>query len=698
MMKNSIEDEILEDIDSLTSATTSYMSSSFDEQSVTTPPPMHGRLGRIIMPTSLDDSSDSIESNGRTRINSYRYRNIQQGAINRPRTSNYLKSVSDEEPNQYEVLSCTLNQLNRLASLNSTEYQQRLLENSLPDNSNLCSQTSSLSSQSFQTPLIQLSMSIHRLHAVVANVTREVNGHPDEVQELQSQLSTLRLRNRQLETAVKKVHKKNLKLKQLSQQDRKVSRRLQHKVHEYKAELEAQGHELMTSKVQQHEIQLQLSSRNHNGNNCKTPRDRIDSNMSDFLDIEQEIEGDTDETIQTINQNLLVEQKSEENNITTVGISKEDNEITRTHSLFEDTAPTLRYSAQGSTSISLYGRPSSPSQVRKPTHSVGGSSIAETSSSACPVDDDDYLATITSSPSSLSPNIRKDSHHEPSVDDGDTESLDDSNTAASLAMPSIHSSFAKLLGCRPIQNYTLKINNPCNMQFATLQVQISNEENNNTSNNDNDNNDSESLRSQGSSPLPRNIVFDEDNDIGCIRENDVDSSSQDDHCSTSMLSATFKTETAFAVSGFRGFDTNQNVTPTLGARLIEINGESVDAKWTLEDLYFALSDTSKSTSSTKNQKSIKALTFRNEIWDKDQTKDLKIHYSRLEKYTDTLSDGKEQHTEKNKTLQRKDRKKCNSEDSKPLHNFLRARTASTETVGKAFNGLGNFLQKFNEVI
>ena len=172
-----------------------------------------------------------------------------------------------------------------------------------------------------------------------------------------------------------------------------------------------------------------------------------------------------------------------------------------------------------------------------------------------------------------------------------------------------------------------------------------------------------------------------------------------DNCySTSKSTLARKIETAFAVSGFRGFDTDTtNVKPTLGSRLIEINGESVDSKWTLEELYCALSDTSQSSDTNKsNHKIATKLTFRNEVWNKEQTKELKAASQQVSREattrTDGISNGSSIQRVNDKSQQNEKKKKNNNvNNNNTRHHFMRARTASTESVGKAFNGLGNFL-------
>jgi len=260
--------------------------------------------------------------------------------------------LHNENNSAEALLIGALHQLQKLATLDSSEYQQRLLENTLPKlelepagKSSLCypslatHKTTSKSmapvselSPPLQTPLMQLSMSIHRLHAVVANITKETDGHTDEVQELQSQLSKMRSRNQRLESAAKMVHKKNLKLKQQAKQDQKTIRELRQKAKDYEVQLESQGFQLMASKVQQHEIVLQLKSQQQQSqtNSVKSVassvgessekedeeqrRQRMDSSMSDFLNVELDIENDdkSNQSVLTSELHSPLRSKSEE--------------------------------------------------------------------------------------------------------------------------------------------------------------------------------------------------------------------------------------------------------------------------------------------------------------------------------------------------------------------------------------------------
>eukprot|EP00531_Pseudo-nitzschia_arenysensis_P017951 CAMPEP_0116127876 /NCGR_PEP_ID=MMETSP0329-20121206/7065_1 /TAXON_ID=697910 /ORGANISM="Pseudo-nitzschia arenysensis, Strain B593" /LENGTH=616 /DNA_ID=CAMNT_0003621987 /DNA_START=317 /DNA_END=2167 /DNA_ORIENTATION=+ len=419
--------------------TTQTDPSSCDEQSLMTPPPMPSRLGRIVISSAIsstDGSGSYVITNGEdeSRTSSHRRLNVRRSAN---------RSMTEEETSdQSQALVHALHQLHRLATLDSTEYQQRLLENTLPAletekpkslhcpslaDSSSSTEISQLS-QSIQTPLVQLSMSIHRLHAVVANITREVDGHTDEVQELQSQLAALRRRNKQVESAAKKVHKKNIRLKEQAQHDRKIAQKLKHKVHQYEAQLESQGFQLMASKVQNHEIQLQLSKNQQNNNNNEGPmRERIDSNMSEFLDID-EYSHDESESVQTTTE--------------TEGDAQ---------SVVTDTAmPTIRLSADEGCIITpekKYSEKEVQSNGTSPTFSV---------------------EEPTRDKSEDSPKRKIPSHVEEPKPTENAHTRDNSS--------SFSNRFAKFLGSRAIANYNLKIVTPCNIQFVEIPLNASGKE------------------------------------------------------------------------------------------------------------------------------------------------------------------------------------------------------------------------------
>lgn len=387
----------------------------------------------------MDESGSYIMTNGEdeSRTSSHRRLNVR-------RSTNHSKT-EEASSDQSQALIHALHQLHRLATLDSTEYQQRLLENTLPALQiekpkplhcpSLADKSSSTEisqlSQSIQTPLVQLSMSIHRLHAVVANITREVDGHTDEVQGLQSELAALRRRNKQVESAAKKVHKKNLRLKEQAQQDRKIVQKLKHKVHQYEAQLESQGFQLMASKVQNHEIQLQLSKSQQN-NNEGPMRERMDSNMSEFLDIEEDSH-DEGESVQTTTE--------------TEGDA---------HSVVTDTAmPTIRLSADEGFIIT---------PEKKSSEKEKDVVLSNTTSTAA-------TSSVEESTQDESENSPKKKISFPVEEPKPIENAHTRDNSSSFS-----NRFAKFLGPRAITNYNLKIVTPCNIQFAEIPLNASGKE------------------------------------------------------------------------------------------------------------------------------------------------------------------------------------------------------------------------------
>jgi hypothetical protein len=611
------------------------VSSSCDEQSLMTPPPMTSRLGRVIsMNGDGDGDGDGDDEN---RTSSHRRRNMWR-SINR--------SKQDEETDdQSEVLISALHQLHRLATLDSTEYQQRLLENSLPGlqteqpkslycpslaESSASTKISQLS-QPIQTPLVQLSMSIHRLHAAVANITQEVDGHTDEVHELQSQLAVLRRRNQQVESAAKKVHKKNIKLKQQAQHDRKMAHGLQHKVQQYEAQLESQGFQLLASQVHQHEIQLQLSKSQHSNNGSEDDRgqfrERIDSNISDFLDLELESQDD--------------------NSSKSVQTNETDS---------QETLPVLRFSAEGSIT---------------PDRKIASS--CEQGSSSGSIATNPIVDEVNHRESDSSEERSQVSHKQQPT--GDADAMETTTNLTSFS-----NRFAKFLGTRSISNYNLKIVPPCNIQFVGLPLNTS----------------ASKYKTEKMSPANTEVV----EDHGIVQTNDTSTRSLDDGLSPDSQ----KLPSAFAVCGLDGFNTEINMKPTVGAQLVKINGKTIDDECTLETLYNKLDKKS----GTKNRAKPIVLTFRNELWDTAQTKVLNAAILRVECKNSSTSvnssnDGRKENKNDGLSLFESHQTRTNSfEGGGPQSDggltnspLQRVRTASNDSVGKAIHGIGNFLQNLN---
>eukprot|EP00536_Pseudo-nitzschia_multiseries_P004520 jgi/Psemu1/10139/gm1.10139_g len=694
------------ELDSPKTMTTSGALSYDDEHSLDTPPPMHGRLGSIIVSSGPSPDSDrtpgccsssngssissncydgspaNVNANNATATatatvyatayanNAQRHRSFRRATTATGNPSDMQpqpQPVPDDDPS-YDVLLRALNQLNRLATLDSAEYQQRLLENSLPalqaqstHSSLYCPSLSMRSSdnqhqhqhhtttgttavttttatatstttrigplpQPIQTPLVQLSMSIHRLHALIANVTREIDGHTDEVQELRSELEALRRRNRKVERVAGKLHKQNLKLKNQSLHDRRMAKGLGHKVSEYEARLESQGFQLMASKVRQHEIRLQLtnqqqqqqsqkrrdaesSSENSNSNNgngndndngtAEGDRQRFDSTMSDYCDVENDIDGI--------------------GGIASVGsdLSETSGESTTGTGTGTRNTPTRKQTEESADDASASCGGAIVSNSRSKSHS-NGNNILTLRFWAEPSGEKDASNNSNSNSSSKDPEQeqQEQEHHssDPSFDvaDGcddeksttDDETKDEAPTIQDMAS-SLSDRFARFLGHRVVSNYNLKMVPPCNLQFVELELKSSRQEHKHENG------------GEGASI-----------DIGSLDDNTTYGH---------QTKQKQKQNTAFAVCGFDGFNAEINMKPTVGARLMKLNGQAINDEWTLERLCEELAGNSNSNnnnnSSSNNNNNNSGenarsttkpivLTFRNEIWEKAQSEEL----------------------------------------------------------------------------
>jgi hypothetical protein len=462
-----------------------------------------------------------------------------------------------------------LEQLNRLAGMDSNEYQQRLIQNQLPTmimsssasstqrNSTTAStlsgggtSSSSSSSATIQHCILQLSMSIHRLHSTVANITKENDGHSEEIRSVQTLLNGARNRNEQLEIAVDKLHRRNLRLKQTNKISKERIERLERKVTKQSSQIKCQKFQLMASKLQHHEMQLQLNA-------ATATRNRIDSNFSDVV-----VENDADEdegvdcgnvengTVDDIvgvedgTTSLAVESSqavvADDEEYTTVPTdfivaTADDGESVTSHntSLFDDVRPTLRFSANGSVdtspNTSEVENNNIPTTGRERTWSAN--SVASSIFSCCKEEEDgvmivgnekDKLKQKEEASGDENNNTESGSSSESqSTTNDDTIKAIQKQSSTTTSVPtlpgmmsSFHSHF-KFLNSRPVQDYTLKMVPPFTMQFVALKVRPS------SSSDQADNNEST-------------------------------------HATCGDL------ETVFAVSGFEGFDEATNLKPTSG--------------------------------------------------------------------------------------------------------------------------------------
>jgi len=603
------------------------VSSSYGDEVLMTPPPMPSRLGRIIISSqtsSTDGSGSYVITNGEdeSRTSSRRL-NLRPSALRTP------MDETTNTPSQ-EALVQALQQLQKLATLDSTEYQQRLLENTLPslqtekplycptlaptDSAVSSSSTQELSelSPSIQTPLVQLSMSIHRLHAAVANITREVDGHTDEVQELQAELAKLRHRNHQLETAAKKVHKKNLQLQKQAKHDRRKAQGMYQKVKEYEAQLESQGFQLLASKVQNHEILLSKTQ----------SRERMDSNMSEFLDLEEDSHHDEEASNDCHSESAQTSSTGAESPcrrpLSESFMSDSSSKTEDFHSV-----PVIRFSKEGMVTPERTTNSSSSSKsTEKPKPSPSNSTVASTKS---------VEVESESLPEKASPAPTKNKPRETV------------HTRSNSNPESFSNRFARFLGPRAIANYNLRIVPPFNIQFVEI-------------------------------PLQESSQVVEDHGI-LVPANDGSTKSLEEGDALSPPNR----KQALAVCGLRGFNDFVNMKPTIGAQITKINGGLIGERCTLQTLYSELNK-------HKGRKPV-VLTFRNEKWDEEQTKILNAAIRDVENGNDNQQPDKEKAD--GASLFESSQKASNIGEE--AEQAPRARTSSSDSVGKAIHGIGNFL-------
>lgn len=104
--------------------------------------------------------------------------------------------------------------LQEIASMESREYQQRLMENSVD--------TTALQDRSF----VQLSQSLHRFHSVILNLNEENDSQTQEILRLQAQEIESQNKIAQLEAVVSKLLAQNQRLRKKNRAEKSVNRKL----------------------------------------------------------------------------------------------------------------------------------------------------------------------------------------------------------------------------------------------------------------------------------------------------------------------------------------------------------------------------------------------------------------------------------------------------------------------------------------
>jgi hypothetical protein len=536
--------------------------SSFDtEDPELTPRPLPERLGRII---TDDDEEDEPNENYAAiapppRRPCMTRRTISAGSVQYDR---WLRNDTALESFVTNTFLQEMQQLNRLASMDSDDYHAQLLDNSLPslssgklfaakEESQCASPPSSTSCLSLiPHQMVQLSMSIHRLHSVVTNLTQEVDGHTDDTRDLQAQLLASQERNQQLEKALHKLYQKNQKLKQNTEKERTVRRQLQKQVHDYEQQLEARNFELVASQVQQHELRLlQQKQRQHEElSSVASSGYRTDSPFSELCleDIGMDVPPDEGEP------------------------TKDDSGSFVSGSSSSTRRPTLCFSAQGSLDSAIARvRTFSSSSVASISSGVGKAKSSLTENNVTKGDAEHKASNASEEPKNESlVDVSSDAKQEEATSSKEDKaegkskaqaSKEDKPEGKSEAKPPLTGIMSSLnmnfgfLNTRQASGYTLRMSPPFTMQFAMLEVDA-----------------------------------------------------KDSH------NEVIGKEKAFVVVGFRGFDDFTNVRPTLGARLMKINDTPISSKWTVDDV----------TKELYGKKASKTLSFRNDDWDAAQKKEL----------------------------------------------------------------------------
>lgn len=120
--------------------------------------------------------------------------------------------ANPQQHDREESLLYQIEILNVLASMDSIEYHQRLVENILPTIQ--------------EQELSKLSLIIGRNHSLIQNLTNENDLQTKEILELQNQNQSLQNHIKELHRVVSKLHTQNLRLKKRRKSDKSVARRL----------------------------------------------------------------------------------------------------------------------------------------------------------------------------------------------------------------------------------------------------------------------------------------------------------------------------------------------------------------------------------------------------------------------------------------------------------------------------------------
>ena len=135
--------------------------------------------------------------------------------------------------------------LTHLGAMDSVEYQDRLVTNTLPSTTN-------------HPNLIRLSESIRRYQSDTLTLTKEYDRQTTEVVELQKQVNESQERILKLETAVKKLHNRNKKLQKENKSEKSLVKKLAEEVRQLQESADNRSEEFyrLADEVHEHEKSL----------------------------------------------------------------------------------------------------------------------------------------------------------------------------------------------------------------------------------------------------------------------------------------------------------------------------------------------------------------------------------------------------------------------------------------------------------
>lgn len=179
--------------------------------------------------------------------------------------------ANPQQHNREESLLYQIEILNALASMDSIEYHQRLVENTLPTIQ--------------EQELSKLSLIIGRNHSLIQNMTNENDLQTKEILELQNQNQSLQSHIKELHRVVSKLHSQNLRLKKRRKSDKSVARRLVEQMKVFDAARMVRKEEKELKQLFQHEQFLRDGSNSSNFSEVDGFQDFDNGSMESSLSV-----------------------------------------------------------------------------------------------------------------------------------------------------------------------------------------------------------------------------------------------------------------------------------------------------------------------------------------------------------------------------------------------------------------------------